>query len=192
MSVLAQQHETWRAANNRLWKAEPRKALPSPVVIAPQPKPAAVPPVHDVVNFPRSEWRTILRETADKYDVTVEQMVGQSRKRQLIPARYEAAFRMSTEADMALPAIGRRLNRDHTTILHAIRRHMEMNPESGAVMSEAVARRKFAAFRLMKRVRQMLRDGKSNPEIVSALPVSDDYVRRVLRQMKAAGNQEAA
>lgn len=74
-------------------------------------------------------WRKILMQVSEKHGVPLEVIVGFGRSKDIVPARYEAAYRMVTELGMSLPAAGRRLNRDHTTILHGVRRHLQMHPE---------------------------------------------------------------
>jgi chromosomal replication initiator protein len=65
-----------------------------------------------------------MREVAEKHKMTIRKMKGDSRKIQFVKARQEAAYRLRLELNYSLPQIGRLLGkRDHTTILHAIRRH---------------------------------------------------------------------
>jgi hypothetical protein len=68
--------------------------------------------------------RTIVREVAQKYFMTVADIVGGERTRPFAFARHEAMYRIKTERKLSLPDIGRRLGgRDHTTVLHGIRCH---------------------------------------------------------------------
>lgn len=63
----------------------------------------------------------ILKQIATKHRVTIPLLVGQSRQQNLIKARREAVARMHLELGLSLSQIGRRMHRDHTTILHTIR-----------------------------------------------------------------------
>lgn len=67
--------------------------------------------------------KQIIRECCVKYHVTKQELIGPKRDTTIVQARQEAAFRMSKETRLSLAQIGRKLGRDHTTILHAIRRH---------------------------------------------------------------------
>lgn len=78
---------------------------------------------------PPVTYLTILREVATKYNTTVSAITGASRTRSIMPARRESIARMFLELGMSLPKIGKRMNRDHTTILHALRRAAEVFPE---------------------------------------------------------------
>lgn len=68
-------------------------------------------------------WQSILREVAAKHGFTVPEMLSARQDRKLAAARQEAMWRMSKETTMSLPAIGRRLGRDHSTVLYGIRAH---------------------------------------------------------------------
>ena len=66
---------------------------------------------------------TIAREVALRTGVPVEAMQGPSRVAWITEARHEAMYRCRHEAHCSLTIIGRYFNRDHTTVLHAIRKH---------------------------------------------------------------------
>ena len=66
---------------------------------------------------------TITREVALRTGVPVEAMQGPSRVAWITEARHEAMCRCRHEAHCSLTIIGRYFNRDHTTVLHAIRKH---------------------------------------------------------------------
>lgn len=63
----------------------------------------------------------IIATTAAEFDVTVDEIKGSSRVRRITVARQEAMSRLSKHG-MSLNQIGRIFARDHTTVLHGIRR----------------------------------------------------------------------
>lgn len=72
----------------------------------------------------------IKRYVADKYELTVEDLEGESRARRIAHPRQEAMWMMRqiVREDgtwrYSLPDIGRSLGcRDHTTVLHGVREH---------------------------------------------------------------------
>lgn len=68
----------------------------------------------------------IIRDTAAKYGVSSADIVGRSRERSvLIPARQEAMYFCAKDTPYGMPEIGKAFNRDHTTVLHGIRKHCE-------------------------------------------------------------------
>lgn len=68
-------------------------------------------------------WKQILLEVGAKYGFSIEEMTSIRRHKPLVAARHEAMWRMKNETNMSFPAIGRRMGRDHTTIMHGIRCH---------------------------------------------------------------------
>ena len=71
---------------------------------------------------------TILKATSDVFNFTSEQITGGSRRRPLVDARQIAMYVTRNMTDLSYPEIGRAFgNRDHTTVIHAVRkieRHM--------------------------------------------------------------------
>jgi hypothetical protein len=71
--------------------------------------------------------RDIIRDTAARHGMTVAEMISHRREKRLVRARWEAASRLAAETTLTLQQIGRKLgNRDHTTILYAIRKHRQI------------------------------------------------------------------
>ena len=68
--------------------------------------------------------KQIIQETADKYGITVAELIGQCRCKHYVLARQEAGWRIRRECGYSLPRIGKLLGgKDHTTILHGCRAH---------------------------------------------------------------------
>lgn len=66
----------------------------------------------------------IKAEVAAKHGVTINDLESQTRNQMICLARFEAMWRCRQETIASLPQIGRSFgNRDHTTVLHGIRRH---------------------------------------------------------------------
>ena len=71
--------------------------------------------------------RRILNEVAEKHKMPVASFRSKSRTMPFINLRHEACYRLSTELGFSLMQIGRLMgNRDHTTVLNAIRRHKKI------------------------------------------------------------------
>ena len=69
----------------------------------------------------------ILHATADHFDVKVKDLTGPSRKDIFAQPRLMAYYVIHKLTDMSLPQIGRAIgNRDHTTVLHAVRKIEEL------------------------------------------------------------------
>lgn len=68
--------------------------------------------------------KEIIREVCKKHQVTIPELKGIRRSRQFVIARHEASYRLSKETTLTLGQIGILVGgRDHTTILHGIRKH---------------------------------------------------------------------
>ena len=68
-------------------------------------------------NKPVSETvDNILEVTARKYDVTVEQILGKGRTKNIRTARNVSMYVIRKVLDLSLPQIGKMLDRDHSTV----------------------------------------------------------------------------
>jgi len=71
----------------------------------------------------------ILEATATKHGVKSAEIVGPSVQRHVVAARYEAILAMHKACPEASPAqIGRIVNRDRTTVIHALKRTRKRTP----------------------------------------------------------------
>jgi hypothetical protein len=127
VSALAEQHETWAGARDRLWK--PRHRMLRVEDAAPRPTVAPVivsiePPWGCPVSLLGTpSYKTVLRLVALKHGLDVAELSGPVRSRPVVAARHEAVGLVYTHCRyISLPAIGRIFNRDHTTILHTLRK----------------------------------------------------------------------
>lgn len=66
--------------------------------------------------------REISEAVAARYGLPIEQLKGPDRKRSVAWARQEAFDAIYATGRYSLPQIGRYFNRDHTTVLHGVRR----------------------------------------------------------------------
>lgn len=62
----------------------------------------------------------IFNAVAHKYGVTIDDIRGKRRTREIAQARHVCIYIMRTVTDLSLPSLGRIFNRDHTTILSSI------------------------------------------------------------------------
>ena len=73
---------------------------------------------------PGRPLHAIFVEVCDKYKVTALDMLGRRRPAYLAKPRHEFYWRAYNETASSLPEIGRFIGgRDHTTIMHGIKRH---------------------------------------------------------------------
>lgn len=63
---------------------------------------------------------------AVKHGVTVSDLKSRSRAQPLAHIRQKIMAKLRRDTDLSYPTIGRIFNRDHTTVLHAVRRIEEL------------------------------------------------------------------
>jgi len=84
----------------------------------------------------------IIKElVAMRYDLTVEDLTGQSRLARIARPRQLAYAALRRATNMSLPAIGRTFEgRDHTTVWHGIRQiEARDDPDERAALQEVIA-----------------------------------------------------
>lgn len=66
----------------------------------------------------------MVAEVARGFDVTVAEIIGQSRTRTITTARACAMAVLRSATDLSFPAIGDIFDRDHSTVMHAVAKVM--------------------------------------------------------------------
>lgn len=83
--------------------------------------------------------KQVVASVAEFYDVTVEDLVGASRKKELVEPRQIAMFVMREELHSSFPAIGHELGgRDHTTAMHACTKIAELAEKNEKIKQDIV------------------------------------------------------
>jgi chromosomal replication initiator protein len=76
---------------------------------------------------PRMDIAWVKEEILQQYEVTLEQLEGESRERKVAQARQIAIYLARELTNSSFPAIGKAFgNRDHTTIMHAYQKVKEL------------------------------------------------------------------
>jgi len=70
----------------------------------------------------RPTMRSITADVAKRHGLTVEDLRGPERRQAAVRARHEAMAIIRAQGRFSLPQIGKFFNRDHTTVIHALRR----------------------------------------------------------------------
>jgi chromosomal replication initiator protein len=79
----------------------------------------------------------IMAQTASYFDVTIDDLCGQSRTHVLVTARQIAMYLCRELTDLSLPKIGQQFgNRDHTTVMHADRKIRTLMAERRSVFNQ--------------------------------------------------------
>jgi len=121
--------------------------MPTPAAPAqPPPAPAGCPVSRVLVE-------DVIAAVADESGHTRDDLVSDRRQRSLVIARQLAMVLASTNTRSSLSEIGRRLRRDHTTVIHGIRSHQRRAQSDPSVHDLAVR----TAIRLRERVAERVR-----------------------------------
>lgn len=121
-----------------------KKALPPPpppvileiVAVDEAPEPVRAPEVFEKLIDYRPPWRILAQEVCAKHQLTLKELQGQRRFKKYSDARRELFWRMRTELRMSLLDIARKMGKDHTTVLHALRVYVRNNPPPPSIGEE--------------------------------------------------------
>ncbi|RWF44279.1 MAG: hypothetical protein EOS65_02570 [Mesorhizobium sp.] len=107
-------------ALSREWQARQQARQP---LAENKPKPPE-PPVPEHLRIPKTDAQKIIADIAHKHGTSYSAVISRSRSRFLVKVRTEAIWALKDwNPTLSLPQIGRLVGgRDHTTILHALRK----------------------------------------------------------------------
>jgi Bacterial dnaA protein helix-turn-helix len=106
--------------------------------VAPAPAPTPAPPP---AGAPELHWRppsgAQIREiVARHYGLTRAEVQGESRRAEYVLPRHVAMYLCVRLGGLSLTLTGRVLNRDHTTVLHGVKRVARLSAENAALAAE--------------------------------------------------------
>jgi len=166
LSYEASLRARYAEVRGRLWNAAPPVCPPSrvrtisliappadpklPMIITREPE-----PVRDwlIVSVPEPEPQEadqaaddnslfrpsrIINEVAEETRCSVKDLKSGGRHYPLVFARQYLMWRLVRETTLSLPQVGQLLSRDHTTVLHAVRRHEERQRDGTALWGMGV------------------------------------------------------
>lgn len=74
----------------------------------------------------------ILKSVAEFFNITIDDMVSHSRRREVVEPRQIAMYLLRDMSDFSYPYIGEKMGRDHTTAIHSFEKiNQEINRNSG-------------------------------------------------------------
>lgn len=93
-------------------------------------------PIYRMESLPAYRWvgrvKQIQMEECDKVGITLPAMLGPGKAQYLVIPRWAAMVRCRDELGLSTTQIGREFgNRDHTTVVHAIREYRKRFPSEG-------------------------------------------------------------
>ena len=112
-----EQMEHYKAVRSRLINGAPRAAKA-------QEAQSQTIPVPFVEKDPR---RQILMDCANEYGCSVADLMGHSRRSEIVHARRKAMYLIYNRGKMSKAGVGRFMNKDHTTVMHALKKYEQEN-----------------------------------------------------------------
>ena len=138
-------------------------------------------------------WREVLYQVCQKHRITMQELVGVHRAVPLCAARHEAAFRLIVELGLSYPAAGRRLSRDHSTIIQSVKRFVNQDPVAASKYSEFCSRLEGQAERLKAEIiRLHYVEGMSVSRLAKRFGMDRTKLTRWLVEGKPAAMKAAA
>jgi hypothetical protein len=123
---------------------------PTPMPDGPKPKQARLEPVRRLLPRKRDDLRgtkpervvAAIEAVAEAFGVAIQDIAGPWKPTPIIQARQAAYLLLVERLKLSYPVAGRRLGRDHTSVLWGVRRaheHLETNPDWTAKYRRAEA-----------------------------------------------------
>lgn len=86
----------------------------------------------------RTTYRQIERRICKATGFTRRQLQSRCRTRELTRARMAICYWTKRLTSLSYPQIGRQMDRDHTTVIHGVRRYAELRAEEGRNLKRIV------------------------------------------------------
>lgn len=84
-------------------------------------------------------WERVLKRVCRATGITKQEMLGPSRKPHIVFARFMAQYWLARLTKMSMAHIAKRMNRDHTTVLTAVKVYREKRARMGRNLPRARA-----------------------------------------------------
>ena len=119
-STANELRQHYQLVRDRLWAGKPPAPVDAEIL------PPEEPQLPRLVRYPTRmrTFEAVLAEIEAKYQVHRNLLFSTKRERPIVTARNELCWRLR-ELGWSYPQIGMRIGRDHSTVLHSVKRHME-------------------------------------------------------------------
>jgi len=141
MSVLQEQHSRWAEARARL--SPPRVIHRKERVVVPLPQPSEGTEFAPFNFLARPSARAIIKLVGLKHGIDPADILSPSRAKKAVAARDEAMWLVYSHCEKSLPQVGAIFHRDHTTVLHSLRKRsgQQRRPSGGKKIDIASQKR---------------------------------------------------
>lgn len=80
----------------------------------------------------RKTARDIIAEVAEEYQVTIKDILSIRRNNDIVEARHECVWRIKNETMLSFPQMGKIMNRDHSSLVHAYHKMRDRKAKEAA------------------------------------------------------------
>lgn len=168
--VLARARATQQRLNAQRLPSPQHEAIQAP--LEPPPPEPAPPPLSEW----EARWRLVLDLVSERYRVAAVPLLGPQRHGTIVRPRSIAMYLLREVVSMSLTAIGRRMNRDHTSVLDGLLRVTKrMRQEEAFAMEvaeleqECLARCTQGAIKMTPQPSRMSAMNKVDSAVLAAL-----------------------
>lgn len=71
-------------------------------------------------------WKQVILDVCKRRKVLYKDVLGESRTQNIVRARQEVYYRLKNDRGMSYSAIGKRLGKDHSTVMHGVWKYEEL------------------------------------------------------------------
>lgn len=75
------------------------------------------------IEYGRRGASSTISDILEKHEITIEELLGQSRRQKAVNARHEACYLLAANTNMSLKAIAKIMMKDHSSVINSIFRH---------------------------------------------------------------------
>jgi len=116
-----QQVEHYKAVRARISGGVVKLKTIQEIQPEPEPDPEPEPKARVYQDF----RKRIIADCAEEFGISVKDLLGNSRVNHIVMARRKAAWIFYQRGTMSYQQIGRLLNKDHSTIIHAVQKYQK-------------------------------------------------------------------
>ena len=164
--IIRRAAEGARAA--RLAIVETSRAAEVPAIPASKAKPMT----------PRDRAMAIIADAATLHGVTVDNIMGPSRSPQMFKARARAVYHIVMDLGWSFSRIGRLMNRNHSSMIFALKEHIKRDPtHEAAYLAKRAAAEERRAKSKSDAMAMHAAGGFKQSQIADSVGVSEETVR---------------
>ena len=174
------------AARARLRRARPPEPMATivepPELLTPDPtpaQPATLPGGVPLNMLTMCHWRFLVALSAVRHGCTAEDILGRDKPKELAAARHEAVYLVTLHTSYSLARIGRMFGRDHTTLIHSLKKFPPIVRERASAYASAPPIKSREIEERVRTVQRGYASGLSVGAIAKQIGMSNSTVKHI-------------